>query len=443
LRILFVTGGLAAQALDETLAVMHADFEYELAVMKISVAALMPLPWIARHLKVSGNPDLIMLPGLCEGNLSVVEQATGIQTVRGPKDLKDLPLYFGQPRERRGYGEYRTQILAEIVDAPRFSTADLLARAAYYRASGANVIDLGWPANGDFPHIEETLAALKEQGFVVSLDTFHREDILRASRVGFEYLLSVNSSNLDLARELSCTVAVIPDWGQGLDSLERNIAQLEAWGVPYIVDPILAPINFGFAESLHRFYETRRRHPEARMLMGLGNISELTDADSTGVNALLMGLVAELNVDFVLTTEVISWARGTVRELDLARKLMHYAQRNHVLPKRIDDGLITIKDPPYGSYTEAELRAMQRQIRDKNWRIFVGEGQIYVFNCERFVKGTDIQMLFQQLEVDAPAHAFYLGKELHKAALAVQLGKQYIQEEELRWGYLTRHHAPW
>lgn len=441
-RILFVTGRLAARALEDTLAAMDPDFEYGLAVMKISVAALMPVPWIARHLKVSGDFDLIMIPGLCKGDLSVIEEATGVETVRGPKDLKDIPLYFGRQRDWAGYGEYRTQIFAEIVDAPLLSTEEILARAEYYRASGADVIDLGWTAGGDFPHIEDALAALKERGFVVSLDTFHREDILRANRVGFDYLLSVNGSNLDLAREVSCQVVVIPDFGQGLDSLERNVAQLEAWGVPYVIDPVLDPINFGFAESLYRFYETRRRHPEARMLMGLGNISELTDADSTGVNALLMGLVTELNIDYVLTTEVISWARGAVRELDIARKLMHYAHQNHILPKHIDDGLITVKDPPFGSYTGAELRAMQRQLRDRNFRIFVSDGQIYVFNRDLFLKGTDIKALFDQLGVEDASHAFYLGQELQKALLAAQLRKKYMQEEELRWGYLTGASEP-
>ena len=46
-----------------------------------------------------------------------------------------------------------------------------------------------------------------------------------------------------------------------------------------------------------------------------------------------------------------------------------------------------------------------------------------------------------QLEVEDPSHAFYLGRELHKASLAVQLGKQYIQEQPLRWGYINRENS--
>jgi hypothetical protein len=138
----------------------------------------------------------------------------------------------------------------------------------------------------------------------------------------------------------------------------------------------------------------------------------------------------------VLTTEVISWARGAVRELDLARKLMYYACQNHILPKHIDDSLLTVKDPPYASYTEEELRAMQAQVRDPNFRIFTSGGFIYVFNNRLFIKDRDIQAIFAQLGVEEASHAFYLGRELYKASLAVQLGKRYVQEEALRWGYL-------
>ncbi len=330
------------------------------------------------------------------------------------------------------------KILAEIVDAYQLSLEEILAQAEYYRASGADIIDLGCPVEGNFPDVEEVVATLKERGFAVSLDTFHPEDILRADQAGLDYLLSINSQNMELAPRLSCKVVVIPDFDQGLESLERNIAQLEAWNVPYIIDPILNPISFGFTESLYRFYETRRRHPEAEILMGLGNLTELTDADSTGINAVMAGIITELEINYVLTTEVISWAQGAVRELDLARKLMYYACKNRMLPKHLDDGLITVKDPPHEHYTEKELRHMQARIRDRNFRIFTNDENIYVFNSRLFVKGTDIEAIFAQLGVDEASHAFYLGQELQKAALAVQLGKKYMQEEELRWGYLSR-----
>jgi hypothetical protein len=105
--------------------------------------------------------------------------------------------------------------------------------------------------------------------------------------------------------------------------------------------------------------------------------------------------------------------------------------------KGVDDRLLTIKDPAVLSFTEEELRSLQAAITDPNFRIFADRGGITVFNHERFVRGTDIQEIFSQLDVDEPTHAFYLGKELARASLAVALGKTYRQEGSLSWGYLT------
>jgi hypothetical protein len=80
---------------------------------------------------------------------------------------------------------------------------------------------------------------------------------------------------------------------------------------------------------------------------------------------------------------------------------------------------------------------MQEKVRDKNYRIFANHDYVYVFNRDLFVKGTDPQEIFEQLEVSDGAHGFYLGRELERAALAVQLGKKYTQEVPLRWGYLS------
>ena len=440
-RYLFVTGKLAAPSLQDILAKISPPLDYEIAIHPISVAALMDTRFIAKYLESAMGCDVIMIPGSCKGELDLISDKTGAQVIRGPKNLKDLPGYFGQAGGLEGYGEYHVKILAEIVDAYQLSLEQIYARAEYYKSSGANIIDLGCSVEGRFPDLEVAVRGLKEQGFTVSLDTFNTDDILLADRAGVDYLLSVNARNIDLAPRLKCKVVVIPDFGQGMDSLEKNIARLEDWGVPYIIDPILDPICFGFSESLNRFYETRRRHPQAEMMMGLGNLTELTDADTTGITAVMAGIITELNIDYVLTTEVISWAHGAVRELDLARKLMYYACQNHIPPKQVDASLLTVKDPPFDPYLEDELRAMQAQVKDRNFRIFTDHQYIYVFNNRLFIKTTDFRSIFPQLNVEEASHAFYLGKELQKAALAIQLGKRYIQEDDLRWGYLSQQAA--
>ena len=46
-------------------------------------------------------------------------------------------------------------------------------------------------------------------------------------------------------------------------------------------------------------------------------------------------------------------------------------------------------------------------------------------------------MLFDLVTDDAP-HAFYIGVELGRAQIAWQLGKNYMQDEELDWGVCSR-----
>ena len=437
-RVLFVTGKLAAPALRTTLARAELPFDYDVAVMKITVAALMTTPWIARFLEVPRSVTTVMIPGLCEGETDVLAERFGVAVHKGPADLKQLPSWFGQADARATYGRRDVRVFAEINHVPRLSRERILELASSYRDAGADVIDLGlsldrrWLDDGP-----ATIAALRDRGFTLSIDTLDREEIVMADEAGVDYVLSLNGSNRDLAERLRATPVLIPDTPEDLDSLEGTIAHLERLRKPYVVDPIIEPIGIGFAASLGRYLEVRQRHPGAEMLMGIGNLTELTEADSTGVTALLIGFCQELGIRHVLTTEVIEWARGAVREAVLAAQLMHFAQEQGTPPKHVDGRLLTVKDEDFRPYAESELRELQAQVTDPNFRIFADSDWIYVFNAELFVKGTDFNEIFDQLGVDEPTHAFYLGKELMKATIARALRKNYRQESPLDWGYLT------
>jgi len=442
-RVLFVTGRLAEPALRGVLADMHPDFAYDVAVMGITVAALMTTEWIARGLAVDEGTDLVVIPGLCEGDPAAVAEKVGVSVEKGPKDLREIPEYFGSAAARQDYGAWDIEIVAEINNVLRMSADAVRTTADYFRASGPDVIDVGCPPGVSFPGLGDVVRGLVAAGMRVSVDTFDADEIRTAVAAGAELVLSVNGSNLEVAKDLVGTgarVVVVPDLGGGLETLEPTVAALERWGVGYLIDPILEPIGFGFVASLERYAEVRRRYPDAAMLMGIGNLTELTAADSTGVNAMLVAVCQELGVRAVLTTEVIPWARGAVREVDVARRLMHYAVTQHTIPKGVDNRLVTLKDPAMLTFSEDELRALQARITDPNYRIFADRDGITVLNNERFVRWTDpgrLVDLFMQLDVTDAAHAFYLGRELARASLAVTLGKTYRQEGALSWGYLT------
>jgi dihydropteroate synthase-like protein len=439
-RVLFVTGRLAEPALRRVLTDMAAPFSCDVAVLKITVAALMTTPWIARHLEVPPGIDLVLLPGLCEGDLAVLSDTFGVEVRRGPKDLRELPRYFGRAGTVEEYGAFDIEILAEINNAPRLSAGEVRTAAEYFRASGADIIDIGCTPGLSYPALGEVVAGLVAEGFRVSVDSFDSAEIRTAVAAGAELVLSINGSNIDVVPDLAGTgarVVALPEFGAPLETIEATLERLDVHRVPYLIDPVLEPIGMGFTASIERYAEARRRWPAAEMLMGIGNLTELTSADSTGVNALLIAVCQELGIRAVLTTEVIPWARGAVREVDVARRLMHYAVSHRTIPKNIDDRLVTIKDPEVLTYTDAELRALQASITDPNFRIFADRDGITVLNNDLFVRGTDIQAIFAELQVDEPTHAFYLGKELARASLAVTLGKTYRQEGALSWGYLT------
>jgi dihydropteroate synthase-like protein len=433
-----VTGRLAAPALRATLQRAQLPFDYDVAVMRITVAALMTPAWIAKRLEVPDGVTRIMIPGLCEGDPEVLTEEFGIPAEKGPADLKRLPAFFGQADARSRFGARDIRVFAEINNVPRLDRERILEAASYYREAGADVIDLGLSLDRDW--LDEgpsVIADLKARGFTLSIDTLDPDEILMADEAGVDYVLSLNGDNRHVAERLRATPVLIPDTPDDLDSLDATIAHLDGLGKPYMVDPIIEPIGSGFAASLGRYLEVRRRHPDAEMLMGIGNLTELTEADTTGVTAMLIGFCQELGIRNVLTTEVIDWARGAVKEAVLAAKLMHFAQEEGTPPKHVDGSLLTVKDEDFRPYTEAELRELHESITDPNIRIFADADWIYAFNAERFVKGTDINAIFDELGIDEHTHAFYLGKELMKAAIARGLGKNYRQESPLDWGYLT------
>jgi dihydropteroate synthase len=433
---LFVTGRLAEPAVRAV--VSGLDIDHQIAVMNISVAALMTTRWIARRLEIPEGVDNIVIPGLCEGDVDRLQQATGVPVRKGPADIRALPEWYGREAVRAELGPRDVRVFAEINDVQSLTREQVVDRADYYRAAGADVIDLGlsldrsWLTDGP-----PTIAALRERGLSVSIDTLDPEHVRMADAAGVDYVLSLTPQTIEMAAELRATPVLITEDPDDLDGLDRMAAAMEKLERPYLLDSILAPINSGFAASLARYVEVRRRHPQAEMLMGIGNLTELTEADSTGVTALLIGFCQEVGIGAVLTTEVIGWAHGAVRETVLAAQIMHLAQRQARPPKHIDSGLVTSKDESMRAPTEEELRAMHAQVNDRNYRLFADADWLYAFNDERFIRETNMYAVFDQLGVDEAPHAFYLGKELMKATIARGLGKNYRQEGPLDWGILS------
>ena len=311
----------------------------------------------------------------------------------------------------------------------------LVARARALADAGADVIDLGCLPETPFPLLGEAVRELKAQGFSVSVDSASLDELAIGARAGADYLLSLDENTLPLAFDHEATPVLIPSVPGDLDSLGRAIEAAQRAGISFIADPVLDPIHFGFAQSLGRFIEARRRWPEVELMMGTGNLTELTDADSSGVTAILAGLCSELQIRNVLTVNVSPHTVRTVEEHDLARRILFAARSDGALPRGYHPGLLQIHDrKPYPA-TVDDIDALAAEVRDANFRIVTAEDGIHIFNSKGHAVARDAFELFAGLGVEADgAHAFYLGAELMKAEIAWRLGKRYAQDEPLAWG---------
>ncbi len=452
-HIHFVTGRLAEHSLRTIVAPLATaeGFDYSIDVLPITVAALMTPEWIARHMAPPALATRIILPGYCEGDLAPIASRTHASIERGPRDLRSLPAHFNREPPPTDYSAFDIEIIAEINHCPRLSIAELVRQGAELARAGADTIDVGCVPGEAWMQVGDAVQALRDLGLRVSIDSMNTQEVELAVAAGAELVLSVNSSNRHAAPDWGVDVVAVPDVPATLEGLDDTVEHLAQAGVPLRIDPILEPIGFGFAASLGRYLGIRRRYPDAEMMMGVGNLTELTDVDSAGVNAMLLGFCQELAIRSVLTTQVINWARTSVQECDVARRLVHHAVVHRALPKHVDSRLIMLRDDSVEQTPPGEIAALAAQLRDPNYRIFASDGEVHLVAANLYLHDADPFALMEQLRTNGPdgglpknldaAHAFYLGFEMCKAATALALGKTYRQDEGLDWGLATKPEA--
>ena len=417
-------------------------FDWSIFNVGVKVAALMTEPILMRRLPRPIDADRVVVPGRCRADLARLAQAFERPFQRGPDELKDLPAFLGKAGAGLDLSRHAVRIFAEIVDASQIGLEAILARAGALRAEGADVIDLGCLPDTPFPELEDAVRELKARGFDVSVDSAESDELRRGGAAGADYLLSLTERNLAIAEETGARPVLIPAEHGDLASLYRAAEQAQKRGLRAILDPVIDPIHFGFAESLARYRDTRAHLPDAEMLMGTGNLTELTDADSVGVTALLLGICSELAIANVLTVHVSPHTRRTIEEHDAARRIMYAASADHSLPRGYGRALMQIHDPAPFPYSGQEIAESAAQVKDRNYRIEAAEDGIHVYNSAGHFVGPDAFALFDKLGVETDgAHAFYLGAELMKAEIAFQLGKRYAQDEPLDWGCATDRRA--
>ncbi|MFZ2456008.1 MAG: dihydropteroate synthase-like protein [Candidatus Altiarchaeia archaeon] len=361
---------------------------------------------------------------------------------------KKKPVYLGA-----GIG----RVVAEINDAPLLSPGELAKRAAYFYASGASIIDLGMLSGTDSSKKIEMIvdAARSAVDIPLSIDSLNSKEILAAADAGIDLVLSIDSGNCHVLDSIDVPSVVIPRDALGRvpdGSMERvMLAEKILKKAPcenLIADMVLNPINSGYSESLKAYMLFRERNPGTPMMIGAGNVTELLDADSVGANALLAGFASEQGIDLLFTVEASPKTRGSVRELSTASEMMYLAKKRGITPKDLGIDLLVLKDKKKRSADDMPAHVVpgvcarktkEPAMEDSSFRIHAGEciSAVYFKGGKPLLRITggsaeDVykEILARGLTKDT-LHAAYLGKELSKAEIALRLGKEYVQDDDI------------
>lgn len=476
MRILLVTGR-RAEFLTRSAAEIVSEktgLEVDVEVVPVDLGAFVTTRDL-EGLDLSGY-DLVLVPGLARGNYSRFGNVA-----KGTRSVADLPLLAvedfeglsptlpadrlldltpdesvyeeGEPDVVIGGlgvgGDLRMRVLGEIVDATDMEPDDLLRRANRYVSEGVDMVDLGVPLDASPGDVERAAALVSEELDVpVSVDTME-PGLIEAALPHVDLVLSADGEVLDEVgeemAEAGVAVVVVPG-GEGLDENLETAAEL---GLDVLADPVLDPPLHGLVDSLER-YRDEGQDCDVPLFFGVGNVAELIDADSVGVNALLAAAGQEVGAAVVFTPEHSVKARGSVRELAVAVRMMHLADRESRFPKDLGLDLLVLKDKvrgdepveSRGEVVEAEVRGYEMDPLG-HFRVGVDreeEKVVAVFHPSDGGDGVTIrgdsaaavasEVVARGL-VSLIDHAAYLGQELEKAEIALVIGKSYRQDSPL------------
>ncbi len=491
MKILVVTGRLAENAVR-----ISVKDGADILVLGVEVAAF-TTPSLLRRSLFQKKYDLILVPGLASGDFSGLEKEINTPVRLGPKHAVDLGFVLSyaddvvfsakipacellkekrkdtalekiaELEERsnahvsiRGMklgGNSRMKVMAEVVDAGHLSKNELTNRILYFVEQGADIIDLGFSLDTTEKETRRAVnAARPATGVPLSVDTLDPCLLNTALDSGIDMVLSLNSHNMNEVKEKiirnSTTAVIIPDRSNDIESLFHNIDHARNIGITNILaDPVLEPPGHGLEGSLNRYYEFRRRDGTTPLFFGIGNVTELLDADSQGVNAMLSAIAMEISASVLFTPEYSHKAVGSVSELKTASIMMMLAGDRGSAPKDLGIDLLVLKEKRGREFGKMPENAIDAQGSEKwhldpagcfkieitNGDIQNGKfcsGKIIARHNERSIAGATAKEVLDTIIrlglVSRHDHAAYLGRELMKAELALKFRRSYSQDDE-------------
>ena len=515
MKILLVTGKLAGPLVKEILSKSKTPHRVDVIVLPISVIVLLSTENIAEHLSrigiKKGMYDLIIIPGGCRGSAKIIEEYTGIPAVKGPIHANDLPLVLelddpskylspDKPADEviRGRIIARNirllkeleeslspengiavgniivpqrpppiRVISEIVEAHLLTIDEIIDRINRYIDNGADIVSIGFEAETPHPDkVYEVIRSIKrELDIPVAIDSLIPSEIIKAVEAGVDLVLSIDLSNIDKVASyvIDTPCVFIPydhsrkylpkDPAERTSLLGRIVSRGRSLGIKYIIaDLILEPPIIGDSfKTLYMYSLFKETHPKIPMLIGSGNIVELMDVDSVGVNALLVMFAMEIGISLVLTVEKSVKAQGSTREIAIASQMASLAYLRKTPPKDLGIDLLILKDKRRITMPiekEGVETVIVKGYRSEYKLDPMGIFKIRVDYKDRYIdalyigrkgkiliRGRSAEEISKYIVdnglVSMLSHAIYLGRELAKAEEALRINKNYYQERPL------------
>ena len=517
MKVLLVTGLMAKE--NVVRCTKESNVQTKVIAIKVPVAAFLTSKQIIEAVKSENlkQYDLVLIPGLIRGDAKAISNAIGVPTFKGPMYYADLPTVLDSLgeielstiipadellREKLGAKafaeivrvetnrdallkkpgnilvgnlpvgrDFPMRVLGEIVDAALLSDEEIGCLARRYVANGADLIDLGMVAGESRPEDSRRVitAAKKAVKVPVSIDSIDPNEIVGAVSAGVDLILSLDEGNIKAVAPLPSNIAVViipTNQREGyfpkktekrVQFLERIIAEARSLGIEKILgDLILDPLDV--TGSFFAYNQFAKRNPAVPIFVGVSNVTELIDADSVGVNALLARLSSEIGAGMLLATQKSDKAQGTIKEEAIAARMMFLANKRGSFPKDLGIDLLVLKnkhnhEETWTSAFEKTDHVLVASDAKKptdfdlqgGFRVFVDrqDQDIMVTHfaspvsekTDLAVKGKTAEVIYRKIIalglVSSLDHAAYLGGELAKAEIALRTGKEYIQDQPM------------
>ncbi|MFA5347266.1 MAG: dihydropteroate synthase-like protein [Methanoregula sp.] len=469
MRILLPTGAATEDLVKSAAAAIDAE-----VVVTGKIASFLT-PGMLQGLIKKGTYEMVIVPGMCTASFEQVEHDTGVPVYRGPRHAADLAIFLPllgtmtlsrtipaddflaankardarkllDEREKSAESDFiargtkiggtsRMKVLAEVMDAHlRENIRDMVER---YFAAGADIVDLGFGFDAVPSDVIRVFSQLDGIDRILAVDS-QEPDLIRAALSRADIILSLQERNIpEVGKEIAkagAAAVVVP----GESSLKKNIVLAKKAGIACIIaDPLLQPVGSGLVASLKNF----KKSPYP-LFFGAGNVTELIDADSIGVNAVLAGMAMEVGAAVIFTSEHSDKTTGSIREMRRATEMMALAG-DRPYPKDLGIDLLVLKEKrrrrePLLEYdTAIPAITMPDTVEydpKGNFRIGIEGDQIVAEIHGRAIRGNRWQdvlyTILSRNEVSLLDHAGYLGRELYKAELAIRYGRSFEQDGE-------------